>query len=79
MFSFGHKWYVLEHVIIMLLSSFIFFTADNVTITGSGGTLPQTPLMNTFVEYTQDLDSWTYDGRSYSQWTVSPPSILFIL
>ena len=38
-----------------------FSTADNVTITGSGGPLPQAPLMDTFDEYTQD--SWTYDGR----------------
>ena len=52
-----------------------FSTADNVTITGSGGPLPQIPLMDTFDEYTQD--SWTYDGR-YSL-TFSPFILYFTI
>ena len=43
------------------LSSISITTADNVTISGASETLPYTPLMDSFDEYTQD--SWTYDGR----------------
>ena len=47
----------------MLFANFncAFLIAGNVTISGTDGALPQTPLMDTFDEYTQD--SWTYDGR----------------
>ena len=51
-----------------------FSTADNVTITGSGGPLPQAPLMDTFDEYTQD--SWTYDGRYSNLFVISILSYL---
>lgn len=54
----------------------VFFTANGITITGSDGSLPQTPLMDIFDEYTQD--SWTYDGR-YSVNIVIPFTLYFII
>ena len=59
--TFGLVYTPAGYNIIVLLIIVFFSTADNVTITGSGGPLPQAPLMDTFEEYTQD--SWTYDGR----------------